>query len=76
MPASTSRTVEWGSSRLRDPPARALTIAPFPSVQGSTFVGDPDTWWWRTPHGHWLEVDPTGTHHHGRDPDRDTRLNA
>jgi hypothetical protein len=35
---------------------------------------DPDTWWWRTPHGHWLEVDPTGTTHHGRDPDLDTRL--
>ncbi len=35
---------------------------------------DPDTWWWRTPHGHWLRVDPTGTHHHGRDPDLDTQL--
>jgi len=37
---------------------------------------DPDTWWWRTPHGHWLRVDPTGTHHHGRDPDRDALLST
>lgn len=35
---------------------------------------DPDTWWWRTPHGHWLKVDPAGITHHGRDPDRDARL--
>jgi hypothetical protein len=35
---------------------------------------DPDTWWWRTPHGHWLRVDSTGTHHHGRDPDLDAQL--
>jgi hypothetical protein len=37
---------------------------------------DPDTWWWRTPHGHWLRVDPTGTTHHGRDPDRDALLSS
>jgi hypothetical protein len=37
---------------------------------------DPDTWWWRTPHGHWLKVDPTGTHHHGRDPALDTQLGS
>ena len=30
-------------------------------------------YWWRTPHGHWLRVDPTGTHHHGRDTDLDAR---
>ncbi|MDX6327184.1 MAG: hypothetical protein QOK15_3538 [Nocardioidaceae bacterium] len=34
---------------------------------------EPGVYWWRTPHGHWLRVDPTGTHHHGRDPALDTR---
>ncbi len=31
----------------------------------------PEESWWRTPHGHWLRVDPAGTHHHGRDQELD-----
>ena len=36
--------------------------------------GSPGEYWWRTPHGHWLRVDASGTEHHGRDPDLDDRL--
>jgi hypothetical protein len=35
---------------------------------------EPGTYWWRTRHGHWFRVDPTGTHHHGRDPALDARF--
>ncbi len=29
---------------------------------------EPDSYWWRTPQGHWFLVDTAGTHWHGRDP--------
>jgi hypothetical protein len=32
---------------------------------------EPGVYVWRTRHGHWLRVDPAGTHHLGRDPDLD-----
>ncbi len=31
----------------------------------------PGIWIWRLAHGHWLRVDPDGTHHLGRRPDLD-----
>jgi hypothetical protein len=34
---------------------------------------EPDVYWWRTPTGHWLCVDPRGTRHHGRDAELDRR---
>ena len=34
---------------------------------------EPGVYLWRTPHGHWFRLDHAGTHHHGRDPNLDTR---
>ncbi|WP_148570886.1 HNH endonuclease signature motif containing protein [Nocardioides caldifontis] len=35
---------------------------------------EPGVYWWRLPHGHWIRVDDSGTHQHGRDPVMDLRL--
>ena len=37
---------------------------------------EPGVYLWRTRHGHWLRVDPSGTHHLGRDPALDADWRA
>lgn len=37
------------------------------------YTPEPGEYWWRTPQGHWFQVGPAGTRHHGRDPACDRR---